>query len=660
MGVRCPATTILIVDRDATVRRVLGRVLLREGHRVLEAGDAGRALQLAEQHHPRLALLDLCLHGGGGADLADRLHARAGGVPLILITGYPPLGEPVDPVPARPYLRVLPKPFDLNELRRAVHAALSEAAMQQPNSSPVSAPAPAVAPPPGNGQPPAHVAPAAAPDLHAHHSTTERVKSAVVVVLALVALAGFFLYVVGVPVPGLSAAAEGRTVQKPAPARIEVLSRPGEPPTVRVPEDVRRSLGLRDRAGNDRLATAREPTEARPLVLSGSTALDPARLVRIRARFAPADVVEIGQVDDFSGGATARRELRSGDAVRKGDLLGVFYSVDVGNKKNDLVDALLQMKLDKELLDASQRAYDKGVIPLLDLLAAKKNVEGDYNTIERAENTLRAWTVPEADIDAVREEARKINEAGGQRDRDPEHLKQQLRRWAKVELRAPDDGTIVECNVTPHETVVDNTVNLFQIARPERIQISANVPEDLAPALQALLDGGRGRWVIHTAGAPPEGIAGAISDISYVIDVNQHSAVAKGYVPSPGKVLRGGQYMTATVQMPPPRDVVEIPADALADDGKQAVVFVQADPNRPGVYDMRRVEVVQRLEKSVLVRSRLFDARGEPVDELPPTPQEKEDGLLPRHVLKPGDRVITAGVLEIKKELEDHQPEGGR
>jgi cobalt-zinc-cadmium efflux system membrane fusion protein len=505
---------------------------------------------------------------------------------------------------------------------------------------------------------PAPAGPAARADVHAHHTWAERVRSAVVVVVALLVLAGFVLYVVGVPIPGLSSVVEDRTVEKAAPARIEVLSRKGEPPTVRVPEDVRRSLGIRDHAGNDRLVAAREPTEARPLVLSGTTQLDPARLMRIKARFAPAEVTEIGTLDDLSGGATTRRELRSGDTVRKGDLLGIFYSVDVGNKKNDLMDALLQLRLDQEILDASQAAYDKGAVPKIDLLAAKKAVEGDHNTIERSENTLRAWTVPEADIEAVRKEAEEINRRGGQRDRNPEHLKEQLRRWARVELRAPDDGVIVECNVTQGETVVDNTVNLFQIAKPERMLITANAPEDMLPALQDLLDTGRGRWVIHTAGAPPDGIAGPIADISYVIDVNQHNAVVKGYIPSPSRLLRGGQFATATVQMPPPENVVEIPNDALADDGKQAVVFVQADPNKPGVYTMRRVEIVQRMDRSALVRSRLFDAGGRPVDELPPTPQEKEEGLLPRHVLRPSDRVITAGVLEIKKELEDRQSEG--
>jgi cobalt-zinc-cadmium efflux system membrane fusion protein len=467
-------------------------------------------------------------------------------------------------------------------------------------------------------------------------------------------LAGFVIYVVGVPIPGLSAAPEQRTVEKPPPPKIEVLSRTGEPPTVLVPEDVRRSLGIRGKDGTDRLATVRVPTEARPMVLSGSTALAPAGVMRIRARFAPAEVVELGQVDDRSTGATIRRDLRSGDRVRKGDRLGIFYSVDVGNKKNDLMDALLQLKLDQEILAASKRAYDKGAIPHLDLLAAEKSVLGDHSSISRYENTLRAWTVPEEDIEAVRKEAEEINARGGQRDRDAEHIKAQLRRWAKVELRAPAEGTIVECNVTPGETVVDNTINLFQIAQVERILVTANAPEDQLATLQGLLDNGGGAWVIHTAGAPPEGIAGEISDISYLTDVNQHNVVVKGYIPNPGRVLRGGLYMTATVPLPPPRDVVEIPTDALADDGKQAVVFVQADANRPGVYTMRRVDIVQRLDRTVLVRSRFPNGAAEQ----PLTPQEKEEGLLPRHALKPGDRVITAGVLEIKKELDDRQSAG--
>ena len=68
-------------------------------------------------------------------------------------------------------------------------------------------------------------------------------------------------------------------------------------------------------------------------------------------------MVELAQVQDRSPktGRTEYRELRPGDIVSKGDLLGVFYSVDVGSKKNDLLDALVQLELDQKILDEAKK-----------------------------------------------------------------------------------------------------------------------------------------------------------------------------------------------------------------------------------------------------------------------------------------------------------------
>jgi cobalt-zinc-cadmium efflux system membrane fusion protein len=640
-----PATnpaTILLVDDDAAVRQVIGRVLGREGHTVYEAADSTRALQLAAEHHPQLALIDLCLPEGDGTDLAGRLHALQARLPLILITGYP-LRLHENPRLARPFLRVLTKPVDVNELRLAVNTALTEAAMQTPNPTPHPETAPTTAP-----ARPATTPAAAHPT---HEGRREKVKSAGVVVAALLVLVGFVAYVLGLPIPGLSGAHEEKTVPQQAAPRIDLV--PGQPHTVSVPEDVRTSLGIRKR-GADQLATAAAPTESRPLTLSGSTALDPTRLMRIRARFAPAEVVEIGKVEESGGeGPTKFRELRAGDQVRKGDLLGIFYSLDVGTKKNDLVDAIVQLKLDQKILEASQAAYDKGALPYLDYMAARKAVENDFNAINKAENNLRVWNIPEEDIDAVRQEAQKIYDQGGQRSRSPEQIQEQLRKWARVELRSPIDGTIVERNIAVPELVVDNTINLFQIAKVDRLLVVANAPEDELPTLHGLSTEQR-RWTVHTVGAPPKGITGPIDDIGLLIDVNQHSAVVKGHIPNDGRI-RGGQFVTATVQLPPPENVVEIPTSALADDGKQAAVFVQSG-DKPGVYALRRVEVVQRFDKTVFVRSKFADGK----DEQLLTPEEKEDGMLPRRALKPGEKVITSGVLELKKELEDRESEGAK
>ena len=143
----------------------------------------------------------------------------------------------------------------------------------------------------------------------------------------------------------------------PAKEALAVELVAGKPNSLLVPEEVRKSLGIRK--GNvDQIAVAEKPTRTRPLVMPGSTALDPARLIRVRVRFAPAEVVEIGKIDDPHGSPgnipPLRRELQAGDPVKKGDLLAVLFSVDVGNKKNDLFDALSQLRLDEEVLKRAE------------------------------------------------------------------------------------------------------------------------------------------------------------------------------------------------------------------------------------------------------------------------------------------------------------------
>jgi cobalt-zinc-cadmium efflux system membrane fusion protein len=83
------------------------------------------------------------------------------------------------------------------------------------------------------------------------------------------------------------------------------------------------------------------------------------------------------------------------------------------------------------------------------------------------------------------------------------------------------------------------------------------------------------------------------------------------------------------------------------DDGKQCVVFVQPDPAKPE-YTLRRVEVTHRFDQTVYVRCRL------------PEGEEKEEGLLPRQPLRAAERVLTTGVLELKKELEDQESGSGK
>jgi cobalt-zinc-cadmium efflux system membrane fusion protein len=465
-------------------------------------------------------------------------------------------------------------------------------------------------------------------------------KRASFVAFLIVVLGGFAL-AMGARPPWQHGAEDQNDTPESASRKLSVELVKDKAHTLLVPESVRRALGILKNQ-TEMIAVARKPTTTRPLVMPGTTLLDPTRIFRIRARFAPspssAEVVEIAQVPDdqsrTQGSRTVFREIRSGDRVKKGDLLAVFQSVDVGNKKNDLIDAIYQLKLDEEIL---KKAEAKSVaVPEVLLLNYRRAVLGDTNAINRAISTMQTWGIPEADIQSVRDEAEQVKKREGKHDKQKDAL------WARVEIRAPDDGVIIERNVSLHEIVVDNTTNLFQIAKVDRLSVVAYPPEDDLPALEALPTALR-RWTVRTVGSPP--VTGAIDDISYLIEPNQHTGVVKGHIDNPKEILRGGQFITASVELPPP-DCVEVPIDAVVDDGQQSVVFVQSDQEKQ-YYTMRRVHILQRFEKTAFIQSKPF-AKG-----TERTSEEQELGMLPKEPLRPGDRLVTTGVGELKAALLD-------
>ena len=265
--------------------------------------------------------------------------------------------------------------------------------------------------------------------------------------------------------------------ESPAKRRLPVELVEDMPHTLTVPENVRKALSIPD------AVVAEAPRQARPLTMPGSTALDPGRVMRVRTRF-NAEVTEIARVAEENrrtpSGETAFRELRPGDKVQKGETLAVVWSVDVGGKKSDLVDALVQRRLDEQRLKAREKLFAQGSLPEDTLNQTRHDVISDRNAKERAERTLRTWNIPEPEIRAVYDEAELAFGRQGKRDKEKERL------WARSELIAPREGTIVERNVSVGEYVADNTVNLFTIAEVDRLLVIANPPEDELPALLAL------------------------------------------------------------------------------------------------------------------------------------------------------------------------------
>ncbi len=78
---------ILAVDDDPQTLRSIRKALSRAGFESVVTGEPGEALQLVEEHEPRLVLLDLVLPGGDGIDLMRKINEKAD-VPVMFLSAY--------------------------------------------------------------------------------------------------------------------------------------------------------------------------------------------------------------------------------------------------------------------------------------------------------------------------------------------------------------------------------------------------------------------------------------------------------------------------------------------------------------------------------------------------------------------------------------------
>ena len=79
---------VMVVDDSLTVRKITGRLLAREGYRVLTARDGVEALELLAESVPEVMLVDVEMPRMDGFDLTRnvRADARLKDVPIIMIT----------------------------------------------------------------------------------------------------------------------------------------------------------------------------------------------------------------------------------------------------------------------------------------------------------------------------------------------------------------------------------------------------------------------------------------------------------------------------------------------------------------------------------------------------------------------------------------------
>ena len=195
-----------------------------------------------------------------------------------------------------------------------------------------------------------------------------------------------------------------------------------------------------------------KPTESKPSSAIG-WAIDPAHVVDVRASV-EGRIVSAGSVASkiqSAPGVEIHRSLHPGDKIKKGQVLATLWSPQVGERKSRFLASASRLMFDEASLDRLRQ--DKASASAI--AEAERHCRIDKTSLARAEQALRETDFSEDDIAAVRRAAAQLHQ--GQPDYSG------AESWAEVELRAPQDGVLLQASVAPGGAISEGAV-LFRIA----------------------------------------------------------------------------------------------------------------------------------------------------------------------------------------------------
>jgi cobalt-zinc-cadmium efflux system membrane fusion protein len=280
-----------------------------------------------------------------------------------------------------------------------------------------------------------------------------------------------------------------------------------------------------------------------------------------------------------------------GSEVKKGSVLAVLDSTELGQTKAEYLKAQTLLELAKANYEREKSLFDQKIAARKDVLAA----EAEYRKVEAEARTLherlRLYGLSEQTIT-------NLNHA-------PSHYL----------LTSPGPGVVIEREISNGE-VIEVGKKVFTISDLSTVWVLLNIYEkDLARVHKGSV------VKIRTESYPDETFSGKVTYIGDVVDPQSRTLPLRVAVPNPKGRLKPGMFATAEVVTGiSSKQAILIPAPAIQKiEGKPAVFVRQQD----GSFAKRDLELGRELGGQVEVKSGV----------------------------KEGEQVVTEGSFTLKSEL---------
>jgi DNA-binding NtrC family response regulator len=128
--------TILIVDDEADIRRLIAGLLEDEGYKTLQAANSEQAYKAVDEQSVSLIVLDIWLEQSkqDGLEILSGIKAKHPHIPVIMISGHGTIATAVSAIKDGAY-DFVEKPFKSDRLLLMVRRALEAAALERENKA---------------------------------------------------------------------------------------------------------------------------------------------------------------------------------------------------------------------------------------------------------------------------------------------------------------------------------------------------------------------------------------------------------------------------------------------------------------------------------------------------------------------------------------------
>jgi len=308
------------------------------------------------------------------------------------------------------------------------------------------------------------------------------------------------------------------------------------------------------------------------------------------------DQTRVARVTTPVAGRVWRVEKLVGQSVKKGDVLALVDTFEVGKAKAEFLQALAQVDLKAKTVERLRPLAGTAVAGK-DIPEAEAALREAQIRLATAEQALVNLELPIRAEDmkglSAEELSRRVQFLGLPeviaKTLDPKTTTANL-----LPLRAPLDGVVVTRDVVARE-VVDTTKVLFVVADISRMWLTLSVRQEDTTKLAL------GKTVrFHTGGSKAE-VGGPITWMSTAVDERTRTVKVRADLLNADGLLRANTFGTGRIVLREEKSAIVIPNEAIHWEGDCYVVFVR-DKNffkesAPKVFHVRTVRPGAKNEK---------------------------------------------------------------